>query len=342
MGGDTVNVRTIVRRLVPRSVIHRIRHGRGSLDQVMRLDAERFDRWMSRPDSTDPVQLDTQVMFHTHQIEKGLSHGNFRPCFGKQALADLSDGLRRLAEADPRHEDRFSWRQAMGALHEYRARHEELGQDLTYMRRLFSDDVWRCIASGDPAMGGSTDHPAMESSILRTMPFAELSVRRRSVREYADEPVSRDAIMRAVALSQTTPSVCDRQPTRVHVYDDPTIVAHALEIQRGFNGYRTPPALVLVSSDIRAFMTEGERHEAYVDGGMYAMNLLYALEIEGLAACPLNTMFTTSQDRRTRTLLRLPDNECFVMYIAVGRPLRTTPICRSRRRAADQIVSWNE
>ena len=65
-----MNVKTIVRHLVPRSVIHRIRHGRGSLDQVMRLDAERFDRWMSRPDSTDPVQLDTQVMFHTHQIER--------------------------------------------------------------------------------------------------------------------------------------------------------------------------------------------------------------------------------------------------------------------------------
>ena len=138
------------------------------------------------------------------------------------------------------------------------------------------------------------------------------------------------------------PSVCDRQPTRIHVYDDPTIIEQALDIQRGFNGYRTPPVLVLVSSDIRAFMTEGECHEAYVDGGMYAMNLLYALEIEGLAACPLNTMFTMSQDRRTRTLLRLPDNECFVMYIAVGRPLRTTPICRSRRRAAEQIVSWNQ
>lgn len=79
-----------------------------------------------------------------------------------------------------------------------------------------------------------------------------------------------------------------------------------------------PPVLLLVTSDIRAFMNNGERNEPFVDGGLFSMSLLYALEAYGLAACPLNAMFNLSQDRQTRELLDIPDYEFPVMYIAVG------------------------
>ena len=61
----------------------------------------------------------------------------------------------------------------------------------------------------------------------------------------------------------------------------------ALKIQGGFLGYAMPPVLLLVTSDIRAFMNNGERNEPFVDGGLFSMSLLYALEAYGLAACPL-------------------------------------------------------
>lgn len=99
---------------------------------------------------------------------------------------------------------------------------------------------------------------------------------------------------------------------------DPEKIATALKIQGGFNGYGMPPVLLLITSDIRAFMNNGERNEPFVDGGLFSMSLLYALEAYGLAACPLNAMFSLSQDRKTRALLHIPNYELPVMYIAVG------------------------
>lgn len=112
---------------------------------------------------------------------------------------------------------------------------------------------------------------------------------------------------------------------------DPEKIATALKIQGGFNGYGMPPVLLLITSDIRAFMNNGERNEPFVDGGLFSMSLLYALEAYGLAACPLNAMFSLSQDRQTRALLHIPDYELPVIYrgrqlprIRTGLPLDVT------------------
>lgn len=61
-------------------------------------------------------------------------------------------------------------------------------------------------------------------------------------------------------MSMRTPSVCNRQPTRVHVILDKEVIAEALHIQGGVNGYPAPPALLMITSDLRAFMTSYERN----------------------------------------------------------------------------------
>ena len=74
------------------------------------------------------------------------------------------------------------------------------------------------------------------------------------------------------------------------------------------------PALLMITSDLRAFMTSYERNEGYTDGGLFGMSLLLSLESLGIGACPLNTMFTATAEKKTRKLLHLPDNEVPVMY----------------------------
>ena len=43
---------------------------------------------------------------------------------------------------------------------------------------------------------------------------------RHSVREFAETPVTVEEIMNAVRVAMRTPSVCNRQPTRVHIITD--------------------------------------------------------------------------------------------------------------------------
>lgn len=69
------------------------------------------------------------------------------------------------------------------------------------------------------------------------------------------------------------------------------------------------------------------------------MTLLYALEAYGLAACPLNAMFTAEVDAKTRELLQVPDYELPVMYIAVGNFPKEVPVCRSTRRDVESVLN---
>lgn len=85
---------------------------------------------------------------------------------------------------------------------------------------------------------------------------------------------------------------------------------------RGF-GHLASRALV-VTVDLQAFSGPGERNQAWVDGGMFAMSLLYALHSLGYGACPLAWSQRSSFDRQARAALGIPPNEVIIMMIAVG------------------------
>ena len=294
---------------------------------------------MSREDSIDQVRIETRLTFDTHRLEKGLSHTHFRFGFGKAVLAELAKRLELLKRTDSQYTENPKYIQALAAIGEYRRRHESAGYDLSAVQSLFPTDVWESSLKVDSACAGSIIIRRESKKNNITLPFEQLAERRHAVREYDGTPVAQDLLNHAYRIAMTTPSVCNRQATRIHQIDDPQLVADALRIQGGFNGYDMPPVLLLVTSDIRAFMNGNERNEPFTDGGLFAMNLLLALEACGLAACPLNVMFSFLQGEQTRSLLNLPDNEFLIMYIAVGNFLEQVPVCRSTRLNPQDILT---
>lgn len=108
--------------------------------------------------------------------------------------------------------------------------------------------------------------------------YEQLSEARHSVREFSNEPVSAEDIEQAVAIAMRTPSVCNRQPTRIHIITNADLIAKLMPLQGGFRGYKMPPALILLTADNQAFMNQDERNEGYTDGGLFGMSLLLALE----------------------------------------------------------------
>lgn len=161
--------------------------------------------------------------------------------------------------------------------------------------------------------------------------WQKLNRQRHSVREFADSPLDPAALNAALAEAGHTPSVCNRQANRIHLIEDEKLIQQALQIQGGLGGYDTPPALLLVTSDLRTFFGPEERNQPYVDGGLFAMNLLMSLEANEIAACPLNTMMQPYREKATRQLLNLPDHEVMIMYIAIGNFAEEYKACVSYR-----------
>lgn len=320
----------------------RIINGSLALKLAVLKEASRFNKYYARYESKDAVQIAARLTFFTHQIEKGLSHRNFRYGFGHRPLQYLSELIPKYITANPHYENDVVYLSSISALHEYVARHDKYKEDVEYVRNLFSSDLWQAIISTEQSYGGSITVAAISKENNITKTYSELAEGRHSIREYANTPVSFDELKPVFEEAMHSPSVCNRQPTRLHVILNHEIIMEALKIQGGFNGYSAPPALILVTADNRVFMSQQEHNEGYVDGGIFSMSLLLALEEHCFAACPLNTMFRRNADRATRKLLKIPDYENFVMYIAVGHFPESSLTCYSARKSCDQIITLIE
>lgn len=334
-------MKNFIKRILPPVFIEKIRSMKRyrSLKRDTLAQMNRYYRNYNYDGSLGLAQSEVRTIFYAHQIEKGLSHKNFRYGFGHQALSNLAQALLNLRSQTSDPLSNVGYVSAIDALHEYIVKHREHGYDLGEVQKMFDHQVWLDAEQASGTTGGMQRMELRSKVNSESKTFKELSESRHSVREYADTPVDEHKLLRAVSMAMRTPTVCNRQPARVHIILDSSKIAESLHIQGGFNGYRTPPALLLITSDIRAFLNENERNEAFVDGGLYAMSLLLALEAVGLAACPLNTMMNQQQDSATRALLQIPDYEFMVMYIAVGNFAQVSNVCVSKRVDGKDIVT---
>lgn len=281
------------------------------------------------------------MMFYAHGFEKGLSRNkNFRPGFGEASMKPLSIEMNQWLAKGGNSQDSF-FQVAASVMHVYFARHRALQVDVGHFWKLFHPAVQVQIEQADPACGGSIAANLTREVLVSDFPdrsFRDVVFGRRSVREFNDLPVGDEDIRRAVNIALQAPSVCNRQPVRVHQIEDIEAARAVLELQGGFKGYKLPPKLVLLTSDLSVFVGAVERNQGYIDGGLFMMLFLLALEQLGLGGCCLNTAMNLEREAATRKLLGIPESEVFISYVAIGHYDSEGQVPRSKRLSADDVL----
>lgn len=182
---------------------------------------------------------------------------------------------------------------------------------------------------------------------IDTTPFDSLEVeisrslllRRRSVRNFVQKPVEERLLLSAVDFAKYAPSVCNRQSWRVIFLENSDARHMALDLQNGNKGFgEGAPIIGVICSDLRDFAGPGERSQMYVDGGMFAMNLLTGLHLEGLSTCCLNWSMPNSISRKFRSALNIPTHEEIIMLIAVGYVAKEAKSALSKRKSTGNLV----
>ncbi len=315
-------------------------NGFPSLVSASLRQAVRFERSYSRDGSGDVLQLESHIVYCTHQVEKGLSHQDFRSGFGARVLSELAGHLARFEKIGG-DTSGIAYQSAIAALSEYRERHAADAGALDAFRGRIGDDLYAKLGRGMNVPGGSLafDHTCGRDNGAASLPYEQLLCQRHSVREYSNEPVDVDKVRSAIDLAMRAPSACNRQPTRLRLVLDEGMIESILGITSGFRGYKMPPALIVVTVDNRVYFGPQEHNEGFVDGGIFSMALLLALEDKGLASCPLNTMLRRGPEKRLRELVGLPHWEEFVMLIAVGNYPENPLTCQSARLGTSDILT---
>lgn len=293
--------------------------------------------WPSRNKS--PMQLTSELLFQYHKLEKGLVMPGPKRFFGEEPAKAVLNLLaiwhnKHMSTSDP------IYLGALETLHAYQNRllSESLDKD---------DKIVSAVGSFLQSYPIRTEvlttpHPLINAGVqedINLQFFTQLANARRSVRSFRTQVVPQDKLVQAVELAQLSPSACNRQPCRVYLVRDEARKKALLALQNGNRGFgHLIPVLAVITSDSGAFLNASERHEPYLDGGLFSMSFMYALTSQGLATCCLNWCASPGQDKQLRKLLPLTDSEQVLMFMAIGYPEPNTSVPRSPRKSTGCVM----
>lgn len=294
--------------------------------------------------TNDATKLEALLFFYYHKIEKALSLPVVKPLFGLGYIDIILQLIEQWVEKTNAC-DAVVFRGAIAALESYRQHvgpllQKERPQTYARLEKLLS---LYALPIPDESLGGvSIIHRIPDEYVQHKESFAMLLSQRHSVRTFTEHSVPGDRIWDAVRLAQKTPSVCNRQSWRVHVFTKPEDKARILRHQNGNEGFgHQADRVLLISSDLRCFLTSGERQQAGVDAGMFAMTLVLALQSQGIASCCLNLCLSADQDTDFRAEARMPVWEKPIMLILIGYAPESLHVAISRRKSTDTMLSFH-
>ena len=190
---------------------------------------------------------------------------------------------------------------------------------------------------------------------------------RRSVRQFAPDPVPREAIELAVRTASTAPSGAHRQPWRFVVVDDPAVkreIREAAETEEyeSYVGGRMPPEwllaleplgtdwhkpfleaapwLVVVFAELYGLLPDGsKRKNYYVKESVGIACGLFVAAIHQMGLATLT--HTPSPMRFLNEILGRPENEKPFILFPVGYPAEGCEVPALTRKGLDEVAFWN-
>lgn len=285
----------------------------------------------------DANRMKTDLFIRTHALEKGMSIGNVRYGFGKpKALSLISDLQRYLDLGGDR---RFAEASCSVLLH-YIDYNEQGGADMSDvsegLKVLMNANSFSALEEGGIYQ---LHHDEIRQKAM--MSFDIFSQSRYSIRDFGQSPISKESIAKALKLCERTPTACNRQSQRVHVYLDKDKAQKLLILQRGCNGfYQDMQGCILVTSDLGSYGFQ-EINQMYVDGALYAMNLMYALHFYDIANIPLTMAHKAMIIEQIKQEMNLPKNEQPVLLIGIGSYKEQWKVAQSNRNDWRNYTTWN-
>lgn len=256
-----------------------------------------------------------QIMLLMHALEKGMTFTDSPREFGGEKAHRLTRLLDRHISSRGMSDTCVI---ALNVLHEYMrnsnatkdaAIREEMNALLSKHSGVVRDDFAGTKAVQEP--------PVFDKGAIE-MFFSSRS----SVRSYSDEPVTDTEIEEVMRLAAHTPSACNRQASRVHVYRERSQMKAIIDTQLGAQNWcDNASVLFVITANSSYFGGVYERHQALIDGGLYAMNFAHGLHLQHIACCFKMFVRDVALEKRFRKVTGIPANEIPVVLVLAGHYL---------------------
>lgn len=284
--------------------------------------------------------LAASLLFQYHKLEKGLVMPGARRLFGIEPALAVIEHLERWHHAGHPVNDPV-YLGALEALYAYRDRLVESSLDQNGSVLPQVQSFLQIYGTRTPELATPQPLPAAPDLARSYTDLHGLALRRRSVRSFKPDPVPDEVLRNAAAVAQLAPSVCNRQTCQVVAVSEPELKRKALAYQNGNRGFgHLAPLVLLITADESDFFDASERHQPYMDGGLFTMGFILALESQGVSSCCLNWCATPRNDKTVHRVLGIPPHVRIVTMMVVGYAATDCVVPRSPRRAGTSVLRY--
>ena len=294
-------------------------------------DAERFVRHNPQNKTT----LEARIILHYHVLEKGITMPKRHLPFGLKVAVELVSLITMFCDA---YGMTNQVEHAIKVLKEYCDIHRKanamVGNEL--------DGIEKFLNQYDIRPSKQIHITREAYYACKNKAFPEFSQWRHTIRNYSSMPLDIAKIKSAVRLAVSAPSACNRQHIRIRCIEDKTVCGRILELQGGNRGFgNLADKVLIVTADLRAEIGGiRERHDPYVNGGIFLMNLCYALSYCEVAYCILTGSLERKNEGEIRSIGHIPENEVVVAMLCCGEPPDDFSIACSPKRDIDEVLSF--
>lgn len=328
-------IKTITKKLLGEKTIAKIKGYRNS--RILRKnyieDYKLYKKHSSVFNKDTFNKKESEITLLYHSIEKGFLYDPIRFRFAERKIKELIKYLKSIDLPDVNNHTHIQ--AAILNLCAYYDIHQKNQIDISDYFPIEDYEYLKSYLkiSGDPVKYHTKD--MFFKSIYSD--FKEFSSSRSSVRNFTGEKIPIEIFQQVIDLANKAPSVCNRQSISVYLLENKQKIDSILNIQGGLKGYDEKLSqLIVLTSDRNYFYSIGERNQLFIDGGIYLMNLLYALHFYQIGACPAHWGLTIDADKKVQNIIGLRDSEKIICLIAVGIPENNFRTTLSLRKPASE------
>ena len=264
-----------------------------------------------------------------HTLEKGMSLPNPKKGFGQKKVLLLIQGLNKYIDLYGNREPDFIL-YPLSSINGYIKYTKESGVQIDEIENEYNKLKKKsCVDHEIPEVG---IHIEMKQNIqfCARQDFESLLSSRHAIRSFSRKDVDKHVIYDALNLAKMTPSACNRQAWKTHVFCGSQSI-ELIKWQDGSHGFEDEiRCSILITANLKGFLSH-EIHQVYIDGGLYAMNLINSLHYLGLGTIPLSCGFEYQKLVKLQKF-GIPDNEVPILIIGTGYLPDSFKVATSERK----------
>lgn len=257
-------------------------------------------------------KMRTQMMLLGHSLEKGMSFECKKEGYGREKAIQLCNLLLSYLSKYPLTDEATLSINILDAYRkdEYSCKSKEVKEAIQTVLEKYK----YVIQEGYAGTKFVEQPRKFEESVI-----LDFFSSRSSVRYFSDEPLRKEDIDAAMKIANTTPTACNRQSSRVYCIMDPNKINKILDLQLGNQGWADKAkALIIITGSMSCFGGIYERQQVYIDGGLFAMNFVMGLHLNGLASCFKMFIRDKKMQNAIFKLCDIPENEVPIVLILAG------------------------